>query len=78
MDMHPSALYTRFVHMTCVPWPWILRLLFSCLNVAYVWLVPFCTHSNNGEDRRQVRDIYTLPNDHLLLVATDRQSAFDR
>jgi len=25
-----------------------------------------------------VRDIYTLPNDHLLLVATDRQSAFDR
>jgi hypothetical protein len=26
----------------------------------------------------KVRDIYTLPNNHLLLVATDRQSAFDR
>ena len=26
----------------------------------------------------QVRDIYSLPNDNLLLVATDRQSAFDR
>eukprot|EP00961_Rhodomonas_salina_P155585 2095308-Rhodomonas_salina.1 len=26
----------------------------------------------------KVRDIYTLPNDALLLVATDRQSAFDR
>ncbi len=31
-----------------------------------------------GRIQGKVRDIYTLPNDNLLLVATDRQSAFDR
>eukprot|EP00286_Rhodomonas_abbreviata_P024734 CAMPEP_0181300540 /NCGR_PEP_ID=MMETSP1101-20121128/6944_1 /TAXON_ID=46948 /ORGANISM="Rhodomonas abbreviata, Strain Caron Lab Isolate" /LENGTH=354 /DNA_ID=CAMNT_0023405783 /DNA_START=25 /DNA_END=1089 /DNA_ORIENTATION=- len=31
-----------------------------------------------GRIQGKVRDIYTLPNEHLLLVATDRQSAFDR
>jgi phosphoribosylaminoimidazole-succinocarboxamide synthase len=31
-----------------------------------------------GRIQGKVRDIYDLPNNHLLLVATDRQSAFDR
>jgi len=31
-----------------------------------------------GRIQGKVRDIYDLPNGHLLLCATDRQSAFDR
>ncbi len=31
-----------------------------------------------GRIQGKVRDIYSLPNNQLLLCATDRQSAFDR
>ena len=32
----------------------------------------------DGRIQGKVRDIYSLPNNQLLLCATDRQSAFDR